>query len=301
MASLLTSKPETERQSDQALRLDTKDPKRILEILLDGQSSAAPAVAVAIEAIESAARLAAAAIGSGNRLAYVGAGSSGLMAMADALELPGTYGIPRERIEILFAGGSSGLHDLTGTYDDDVALARADLESAALSDGDCAICVSASGTTPYTVEAEKILRDTGVATIALANNEGAPLLRHADAPVLLATPPEVISGSTRMGAGTAQKIALNMISTLMAIQLGHVHDGMMVNLVADNEKLRLRASQIVSAIAGCQTEQANSCLDEAEGSVKVAVLLASGVPGVTAARQMLADANGNLRAALGTN
>ena len=131
------------------------------------------------------------------------------------------------------------------------AQGRKDVADAGIGAGDCLIAVSASGSTPYAVGALEEATRRGARTIAIANNEGSPLLELAEAPILLKTPPELIAGSTRMGAGTAQKIALNMLSTLAAIHLGHVHDGYMVNLHADNLKLKRRAARIVSAIAGC--------------------------------------------------
>ena len=145
-----------------------------------------------------------------------------------------------------------------------------------LGEGDCLIAVSASGTTPYAVAALEEARRRGAATIGMANNAGTPLVLCADVGIVLATPPEMIAGSTRMGAGTAQKIALNMLSTLVAIHLGHVHDGYMVNLRADNIKLRGRAARIVSAIAGCDARKPRCWLEKAGGSVKPPILLAAG-------------------------
>ncbi|MEX0343536.1 MAG: N-acetylmuramic acid 6-phosphate etherase [Rhizobiaceae bacterium] len=298
MSQTATDKPTTEALNDCAIGLDSRKPAQILGALLDGQTAAAAAVSGAIDAIARAADVAAKAVAGGNTLAYVGAGSSGLMAMADALELPGTFGIPAEQIKVVLAGGNSSLSDLIGAHDDDEKGAESDIAKANFSSGDCAICVSASGTTPYTVKAAQILQQRGITTIVLANNRGSLLLNGADIPVLLATPPELISGSTRMGAGTAQKIALNMFSTLMAVHLGHVHDGMMINLTADNEKLRRRACGMVAAIAGCSAEQAADYLDRAGGSVKVAVLLAGGIADSSAAEAMLATSGGNLRGAL---
>lgn len=298
MTPYSTSKTTTELQNERAIGLDTQSPAHILDVLLSGQTAAADAVSGAIDAIGLAAKSAANTIAAGNRLVYVGAGSSGLMAMADALELPGTFGIPTKQIRIIMAGGNSSISSLVGIHDDDDGRAETDIATANLAASDCALCVSASGTTPYTVKAAQLLRQRGVTTIALANNRGSRLLTEADIPVLLSTPPEMILGSTRMGAGTAQKIALNMISTLMAVHLGHIHDGLMINLTADNEKLRQRASGIVSTITGCQAEQANKQLERADGSVKVAVLLASGIANAPAARELLTGSGGNLRGAL---
>lgn len=289
----------TEAMHEHAKGLDEQSPAAVLGFLADAQVEAAKTVRHAIPALYEAGTLVAATLASGGRLAYAAAGSSGLMALADALELPGTYGIPRDRIVILFAGGAAALQDMAGAPEDDAAGAASEVAAAGLSAGDCLIAVSASGSTPYAVGALEEAARRGVKTIAIANNEGSRLLELADAPVLLATPPEVIAGSTRMGAGTAQKIALNMLSTLAAIQLGHVHDGYMVNLNADNRKLRSRAARMVAAIAECDEQSALAALEKTDGRVKPAVLIASGAPDAGTANAVLDGAGGKLRVALG--
>ena len=163
---------------------------------------------------------------------------------------------------------------------------------------DTVIAVSASGTTPYTVAAVDIAREKGATVIGIANNADAPLLRKAHHAILLPTPAEVLSGSTRMGAGTAQKIALNMLSTLMAVELGHIHDGLMVNLRADNIKLRARAAGIVAQIARVEMAAAEAALDAADGVVKPATLIAAGGISPAEAAELLTQTHGNLRAAL---
>lgn len=288
----------TEMSHELASGLDTRGPEAMAAILADAQLAAAGAVAEASGALACAARLAAACLAGGGRLAYAGAGSSGLMALADALELPGTFGIPRDRIEILFAGAPQTLLDMKGGPEDDTELARRDVGRARLCKGDCLIAVSASGSTPYTLAALESARAQGAATVALANNDGAPMLKAADAPVFLPTPPEVVAGSTRMGAGTAQKIALNVFSTLVATELGHIHDGLMVNLVADNAKLKARAARIVAEVARVDEAMAAACLDRAAGSVKHAVLLAAGAADLAAAGRLLASSGMRLRPAL---
>ncbi len=220
------------------------------------------------------------------------------MAMADALELPGTYGIAREQVVILIAGGAASLTDLAGGYEDDMELARADVRSAGIGAGDCLISVSASGSTPYAIAAADEAGKRGARVIGMANNAGAPLLLNADVSILLETPPEVVSGSTRMGAGTAQKIAFNMFSTMVGIHLGHVLDGHMVNLRADNIKLRGRAIRIVSDIAGIGAADADRLLGLAGGSVKLAILLASGARDIAYAEDALERADQNLRRAI---
>nr|WP_306269042.1 N-acetylmuramic acid 6-phosphate etherase [Pararhizobium sp. IMCC3301] len=288
----------TEHSSNQAEALDLRAPLEVLSILHRGQLDAARCVSTCFPALCRAAEAAATALSSGGRLIYAGAGSSGLMAMADALELPGTFGIAPDRVVILLAGGMNNLPALAGAPEDDTDQARRDVAAAGVGPDDCIIAVSASGTTPYALAALRTARASGAATIAVANNAPAPLLDEADIAIHLSTPPEIIAGSTRMGAGSAQKIALNMISTLMAIRLGHVHDGEMVNLKADNAKLKQRANRIVCAISQCTHEQAERYLEAADGSVKVAILLAAGAPDPEQARQMLAASAEMLRPAL---
>ncbi len=288
----------TEGLNDKARGLDTLVPADILTLLSSAQQEAAGAVDAARDAIARASELAAAAIAAGNKLVYAGAGSSGLMAMADALELPGTYGIPNEQIVILLAGGSADLLDLKGAPEDDIDQARADAERM-IGAGDCIVAISASGSTPYALVVAEVARARGAKVVAIANNAGAKLFDGADAAILLATPPEMIAGSTRMGAGTAQKIALNMFSTLMAIRLGHVHDGHMVNLRADNKKLQIRAARIVSDISGVDIQDAGRLVDAASGSVKTAILLAAGAQDRDSAETMLRDSGQNVRRALG--
>jgi N-acetylmuramic acid 6-phosphate etherase len=290
------SQKATEARHGKAEGLDTRAPADILALLASGQQEAAKAVEAAIPALAAAAELVADALRNGRKLVYAAAGSSGLMAMADALELPGTYGIPREQIALLLAGGISNFADMQGAPEDDVVLAEKDAE--VIAEGDCVLAVSASGSTPYVLKIAEIARGRGAKIVAIANNPGARLFDGADVSVLLQTPPEVVAGSTRMGAGTAQKLAFNMLSTLAAIRLGHVHDGHMVNLRADNDKLRARAAGMVSEIAGIALDDAADWLKAADGSVKIAVLLAAGAADADAAKDLLIRSDQMLRKAL---
>jgi N-acetylmuramic acid 6-phosphate etherase len=288
--------PKTEMLHDDARGLDAGQLSDAARVLANAQAEAARSVVAASEAICGGARAMARAIRAGGRLFYVAAGSSGLMSAADALELGGTFSIDPQQVRILMAGGIPTGSEMPGSVEDDADTLTRDM--ADLTATDCVIAVSASGTTPYALAAGDVGRSKGATLIGIANNPGAPLLEMADHPILLATPPEVIAGSTRMGAGTAQKIALNMLSTLMAVELGHVYDGMMVNLVADNTKLRGRATRMVATIADSSPDRAAAALEAAGGRVKPAVLIA--VSGVTLARaeEILAEVQGNLRAAL---
>lgn len=288
----------TEAQHRDAEGLDIQTPEVVLKSLAEAQIEAAGAVREAIPAIATASALISECLKTGGRLVYAAAGSSGLMAVADALELPGTFGIERDRIIILIAGGEEAFRNLAGGPEDDEDEAAAAVAGAGVTSADCVIALSASGSTPYAVRALRDARQRGAATIAIANNGDTPLLNAADVAILLKTPPEVIAGSTRMGAGTAQKIALNMLSTMAAIHLGHVHDGYMVNLFADNAKLRDRAARIVTAITGLDRDVADRSLEQSGGAVKTAILLAVGAESVDAAEGILEKTGQRLRPAL---
>ena len=287
---------QTEALHAEARGLDARPPAEVSAVLAEGQIMAATSVRDALPDITSGAIAMAGVIRNGGVLHYVAAGSSGLMAAADAQELGGTFSIPAAQLRIHMAGGLPTGVDMPGGTEDDTA--GLDSALAGLSARDAIIAVSASGTTPYTLTAAGIAKSSGATVIAIANNAGSALLLAADHPICLATPPEVLSGSTRMGAGTAQKIALNILSTLMAVQLGHVHDGMMVNLRADNTKLRARAAGMVGRIANVEEDTAAEALNAAEGEVKPAVLIAAGRCSPEAARAILLETQGNLRAAL---
>ncbi|MBZ9999372.1 MULTISPECIES: N-acetylmuramic acid 6-phosphate etherase [unclassified Mesorhizobium] len=288
----------TEALHRNAEGLDIQAPEAILASLADAQVEAAKTVHNAIPSIAKAAEIITGSLKGGGKLAYAAAGSSGLMALADALELPGTFGIRRDRIAILIAGGDGAFRALAGGPEDDTEEAATAVANAGIGKGDCLIAISASGTTPYALRAIEEAARRGAATIGIANNRDSALLRLSGTAILLETPPEVIAGSTRMGAGTAQKIALNMLSTLAAIHLGHVHDGYMVNLMADNSKLRDRAARIVAAISGGSRDDAARLLEKSGGAVKTAILLAAGADSADTAQKILEEAGQKLRPAL---
>jgi N-acetylmuramic acid 6-phosphate etherase len=287
--------PVTEQQHAAAVGLDALPADVILRHLLDQQQAALAAVAPAIPAIDRAAGIVADGLRAGRHLHYAGAGSSGLMACADGLELHGTYGIDPGRTHLHMAGGLPVDARMPGDTEDDAG--DGTRAAAGVMAGDVVIAVTASGTTPYPVAFAQAARARGAQVVAIANNADAPIFAEAHVAIALATPPEVIAGSTRMGAGTAQKVALNMISTLAGIRLGQVHDGMMVGVVADNMKLRTRAMGMVAQIAGASDQTAEAALEQAQGAVKLAVLLARGLD-MDSAQAILNDTGQNLRQAL---
>lgn len=287
----------TEDRHEGSAGLHDLAPCEAMARMLSAQLDSLAALRPALPALAAAAMQAADTLQAGGKLAYAGAGSSGLMALADCLELAGTYGIAPERTPILFAGGTEALSHMIGAVEDDPDLARADLTKAGLGAGDTVICVSASGRTPYTLAVADGAQAAGAKVIGIANVAGAPLLERADIAVALETGAELVAGSTRMAAGSAQKIALNMISTQTGVLLGHVHDGYMVNLTADNDKLRARAAGMIAAISGVPTEAAARALELTQGAVKPAILIAAGAPPAQA-QTLLEECGGHLAPAL---
>lgn len=290
----------TEEASEFYKGIDRWQSERILSAIVAAQTAAIAAISDAVPALALAGEAVADCMRRGGRLVYAGAGSSGLMAQVDALELPGTYGIEAESVPVLLAGGDDALLAIPSEAEDDVNEAEWSVERLKVGPSDCLLAVSASGRTPYALAALTAAKARGALTIGLACNANTPILEAADHAVLIATPPEVIAGSTRMNAGTAQKCALNMLSTLIGIRLGHVYDGMMVNVRPENDKLKRRAARMVAHTCGFSDEaQAAALLDRAGNDVKTAVILHRLPNGtVSDARALLAAHDGDLRSAL---
>ena len=277
---------------------DTWSGAEALQALWQGQATAIAAVQAAIPVLAAAADAMATRLNTGaGRLIYTGAGSSGLLAMQDGMEMPQTFNWPTERLVFLMAGGDAARLHQVGVAEDDADAAHKDAARVKFTDDDVLIAVAASGTTPYTLEMSGFARAAGALTVSLTNNPDTPMGRAADFDIVLASGPEVIAGSTRMGAGTAQKAALGMLSSLVMTRLGHVVDGYMVSVVADNEKLQQRATRMVSHLADVPDPDALAALDACDGQVKNAVLVAKGLSASKAAN-VLAGAGGNLRNAL---
>lgn len=290
--------PGTEGADDRFIGLDTWPDEAILKALFDGQARALASVEAAIPALGRGASGCAQRLSRGGRLVYLAAGSPALIALGDMLELPQTYGIGREQLVCIMAGGHAITRNLTGTDEDRADLAEAEVAAAGVGPDDCLVAISASGSTPFTVAGLAAARRAGALTIGIAGNAAAQLLAAAEISVLLDTGAEVISGSTRLGAGTAQKVALNLFSTLIGVHLGHVHDNLMVNVHADNQKLRQRAARMVCRITGSSMEAALAALDSSRGAVKPAVLLAAGAASLETAEALLASHGFRLRPAL---
>ncbi|GGS28647.1 N-acetylmuramic acid 6-phosphate etherase [Streptomyces griseoviridis] len=277
-------------------RLATLDIAR----LMNGEDAGvAAAVAARLPEIAAAVDAIAVRMGRGGRLVYAGAGTAGRLGVLDASECPPTFNTAPGQVVGLIAGGPDAMVTSVEGAEDSAGLARADLDALALTADDTVVGVSASGRTPYAVGAVTHARARGALTVGLACNEGSALAAAAEHGIEVVTGPELIAGSTRLKAGTAQKLVLNMLSTITMIRLGKTYGNLMVDVRASNEKLRARSRRIVAQATGAGDEEIERALDAAGGEVKQAVLiLLAGVDGPTAAR-LLEDSGGRLRAALG--
>ena len=286
----------TEQLADVSRGIDTWGDVEILAALMAGQERAIAAVRSAIPRIASAADSLAKRLAAGGRLAYAGAGTSIRIAVQDGSELPATFGMDENKIIYLIAGGKAAMFETLADAEDDIRAGQRD--AAQLLPTDTLIAVAASGRTPYTIAVAQAAKAQGAYVISVVNNSGTALGALGDIEIVLESGAEVIAGSTRMGAGTAQKAALNLLSTLTHIRLGAVHDGMMVNVQSGNIKLKHRAAEIVAKIAGVELQKATQALGQSKEMVKPAILLCSGAPNFAAAQLLLEGTKGNLRLAL---
>lgn len=287
----------TEHVSPRFIDLDEWTPAEVVEAMWEGHLAAVASVRPAIGAIAAAVEDAVAVLGDNGRLIYFGAGTSGRIAIQDGAELTPTFGWPRDRLVFGMAGGDAALTcSAEGAEDDTVEGIRL-VDDNLIGPSDVVIGVAASGTTSFTVAATERATKRGAVTIGISNNSGTPLLAAARHPILIATGSELIAGSTRMKAGTAQKVVLNLLSTGIMIRLGRVYRGMMVDMHSSNAKLRRRAEKMVARIADCDSTTAKRALAHASGDIKMAVLIVLGLS-AEAAATVLTKNRGSLRQAL---
>jgi N-acetylmuramic acid 6-phosphate etherase len=288
---------ETERLSPRYSGIDLWEPSDVLDVMIEGQFAAVAAVRAARTAIEDATRAMEQRLVDGGRLIYVGAGTSGRLAVQDGAELMPTFSWPKERLLLLIAGGDQALTQAVEGAEDESEHALILVKNHKVGPDDVLIAAAASGTTPFTLACLRGGKAAGALTIGMANNPGTPLLTESDCPIFLDTGAEPIAGSTRMKAGTAQRIALNLLSSLLMIRLGRVYEGLMVDVQATNQKLARRSKTMLTHLTGKSPEEVRIALDAADGSVKLAVLLLQGCP-ADEAKGLLARCGGRLRAAL---
>lgn len=288
---------DTERASPRYSDIDLWEPSDILDAMIEGQMAAVAAVRAVLRPIERAARATEARLRYGGRLIYVGAGTSGRLAVQDGAELVPTFNWPPDRLLLVMAGGKDALLRSAEGAEDEIGQALRIVQQHRISSPDVLIAVAASGTTPFTLACLREAKRCGALTVGIANNRDTPILEEADCAIALDSGPEPIAGSTRMKAGTAQRVALNLLSSLVMIRLGRVHEGLMVDVQAINAKLARRSENILRRLTGRSTEEVADALHRANGSVKLAVLLLHGCSPADAA-SVLERAGGRLRTAL---
>jgi N-acetylmuramic acid 6-phosphate etherase len=278
--------------------LDRRPTGELVRTLVDGQRAAQAAVSAAIPAIAAAADAIAARMIRGGRLCYVGAGTSGRLAILDASECPPTFNTPPELVVALIAGGPAAVQEAVEGAEDDAGAGAADLQARALEPNDAVVGITASGRTPYVIGALRHAREVGSHTVAIVNNARSPLAGIADTAVELLTGPEVIAGSTRLCAGTAQKIALSTLSTAVMVRLGKTYGPYMVDVRATNAKLRRRALRMVQQITGADETASAAALEATQGRVKPAVVMLLGNCDADEAERRLEATGGRVREAL---
>jgi len=288
---------ETERPNPRYAGIDVWDPRDVLDAMIDGQFAAVAAVRAARASLERAAIAMEARLRDGGRLVYAGAGTSGRLAVQDGAELMPTFSWPAERLLLLIAGGKEAMLRAIEGAEDEVGHATELVRQRGIGARDVLIAVAASGTTPFTLACLREANRLGALTVGIANNHGTPILKEAEHPIFLETGPEPIAGSTRMNAGTAQRITLNLLSSLLMIRLGRVYKGLMVDVQATNAKLVQRQENMLCHLTGRGCEEVREALGRSDGSVKLAALLLEGC-GVDEARAILDRAGGKLRTAL---
>lgn len=286
----------TERANAATADLDLRSSREIIEALLAEERTVPDAVAAQIDAIEQAAELIVSRLSSGGRLHVFGAGTSGRLALLDVVELGPTFGVGAEMVVAHLAGAVGSLLVVDESAEDDAA--AGELAAAALGASDVALGVSASGMTPYVVGALEAAGARDAARVLLTCNPAAPLAALSEVVIAPETGPEVITGSTRLKAGTATKLVLNALSTTVMVRLGRVYSHYMVHVEAANDKLRQRCVAIMASAAGLEEAEAAGRLAQASGELPTALVMALSGVAADEARQALAATSGGVRRAL---
>jgi len=289
----------TEQRNPASRNLDRMTALEIAKLMNREDRRVALAVKKEIPAIARAVDALVAGIRNGGRLIYVGAGSSGRMAVLDAAECQPTFGTPSRMVQALIAGGGRAITQAVEGAEDDVRYAERELHVRKLTRHDVVVGVTASGTTPYVLAALRFARERGATTVAITSNRKTPVTRLAKIVIAAEVGPEVLTGSTRMKAGTAQKMVLNMLSTAVMARLGHVYENLMIDVVQTNAKVAKRALRILAEASGKSVSAAEHALRVGGHNMRVAlVMLKLGVDAKQAWKR-LKEAHGNLRRALG--
>jgi N-acetylmuramic acid 6-phosphate etherase len=288
----------TEGRNPASMALDTLTTVAIIELINSADRTVADCVARAIPQIAQAVDLIVAAFENGGRLFYVGAGTSGRLGVLDASEAPPTFGVDSELIQAVIAGGREAVFQAAENCEDRPEQGAADLENRQVNCHDVVVGIAASGRTPYVCGALQLARRNGAKTIALVCNRDAELTQWSDLSITVVVGPEVLSGSTRMKAGTAQKMVLNMLSTAAMVRMGKVYQNLMVDLRPTNRKLVERAINIITAVTGADRTAARELLQKSGYNVKTAIVMAEGKLSQGEATALLDSCRGRVREAI---
>jgi N-acetylmuramic acid 6-phosphate etherase len=289
----------TEGRDPAGADLDLRSTRELVRLMSKADATVPHAVAAAGEALAATIDEIAGRLARGGRLVYVGAGTSGRLALVDAVECQSTFGLDPGRVVALVAGGADSAATAQEHAEDDASAGAAEVLAAAVEERDAVVGISASGRTPYVLGALEAARGAGSLTVGVVCVEGSPIGAMADREVAVVVGAEVLAGSTRLKAGTAQKLVLNTISTVSMIRLGKTYGNLMVDVVATNDKLRDRVRRIVKVATGASSTEVATALDESDGDAKVAIVMLLGGTDAAVARERLAGAGGVVRKALG--
>lgn len=288
------SKLETEKRNQQTLKIDSLSIKELIDLINQEDETVSIAVKEASKGIEKAISAALEKFKNGGRIIYIGAGTSGRLGVLDAVECLPTYGVSEDYIFGILAGGIDAMFKAVEGAEDSKELAIEDLKKNQLTDKDCLIGIAASGRTPYVIGALEYANSIGAETISVACVSDSKVGKVSHYPIEVVTGPEVVTGSTRMKAGTAQKMVLNMISTILMIQTGKVYSNLMVDVKPTNEKLVVRAKNIIREATNCDEKMAQEKFEEANQNVKVAILMILLEIDNEEAEQLLATSSGKI-------
>jgi N-acetylmuramic acid 6-phosphate etherase len=289
----------TEERNAASKKLDQMPAKAILRLMNREDRKVAVAVGREIPAIARAVDAIVSGIRRGGRLIYLGAGSSGRMAVLDAAECAPTFGVPATLVQALIAGGRRAVTGAVEGAEDSVGNAERELRRAKLTRNDVVVGISASGKTPYVLGAMKFARKCGATTVAITADGRSPLAKEGKIVIAAETGAEVVTGSTRLKAGTAQKMVLNMLSTAAMARLGHVYENLMIDVVPKNQKLVERGVRILEGASGKELSAAEHALRQSGHKLRVALVMLKKDVSAAEARKRLGRARGNLREALG--
>lgn len=288
----------TEDRNPRSMDLDAMSCKDIVELMNSEDMNAVNAVRAVLPEVASAAEMASEALSSGGRLIYIGAGTSGRLGVLDASECPPTFGVDEDTVVGIIAGGDTALRHAVENAEDDAAQGAEDLRIIGLCSLDMVLGIAASGRTPYVAGALEYAKRLSCRTAALVNNSTCAFAQYADVVIDPETGPEVLTGSTRLKAGTAQKMILNMISTSAMVRMGKVYQNLMVDVRPSNEKLRRRAERIVMDATGEDRETAARALLKSDGNAKLAIVMLLLDTDSIHAKAALERANGHIRSAV---